>query len=103
MYTNFVKLIACSQEAGYRPQPVVLLEAKIRQLERIVGQKTGDIEILNEAIRIGRKKTDLAATLGLLEARVPLAKPRLQILIERCLRTHPIAPFFVSSKLATAN
>jgi transposase len=32
------------------------LEAKVRQLERIIGQKTVDIEILKEAIRIGREK-----------------------------------------------
>ena len=32
------------------------LEAKVRQLERIIGQKAVDIEILKEAIRIGREK-----------------------------------------------
>lgn len=32
------------------------LEARVRQLERILGQKTVDIEILKEAIRIGREK-----------------------------------------------
>jgi transposase len=32
------------------------LEAKIRRLERILGQKTVDIEILKEAIKIGREK-----------------------------------------------
>jgi transposase len=32
------------------------LEQKIRRLERILGQKTVDIEILKEAIRIGREK-----------------------------------------------
>ena len=31
-------------------------EAKIRQLERILGQKTVDLEILKEAVRIGREK-----------------------------------------------
>jgi transposase len=32
------------------------LEQKIQRLERILGQKTVDIEILKEAIRIGREK-----------------------------------------------
>lgn len=32
------------------------LEVKVRQLERILGQKTMDIEILKEAIRIGHEK-----------------------------------------------
>jgi len=32
------------------------LEAKIRRLERILGQKTVDIEILKEAVRLGREK-----------------------------------------------
>ena len=32
------------------------LEAKVRRLERILGQKTVDIEILKEAVRIGREK-----------------------------------------------
>ena len=31
-------------------------EAKIRQLERILGKKTVDIEILKEAINIAREK-----------------------------------------------
>ena len=31
-------------------------EAKIRQLERIIGQKSVDIEILKEAVKIGREK-----------------------------------------------
>ncbi len=32
------------------------LEGQIKRLERILGQKTVDIEILKEAIRIGREK-----------------------------------------------
>jgi transposase len=32
------------------------LELRIRQLERVLGQKTLDIEILKEAVRIGREK-----------------------------------------------
>ncbi len=32
------------------------LEGQIKRLERIRGQKTVDIEILKEAIRIGREK-----------------------------------------------
>ena len=45
------------------------LEAKVRQLERIIGQKTVDIEILKEAIRIGREKK--------LISRQPWSRPRL--------------------------
>lgn len=40
-------------------------QERIRRLERILGQKTEEVEILKEAVRIGReKKTDLAKTLG---------------------------------------
>ena len=32
------------------------LQQRIRQLERILGQKTVELEILKEAVRIGREK-----------------------------------------------
>ena len=32
------------------------LQERIRRLERLLGQKTEDVEILKEAIRIARKK-----------------------------------------------
>ena len=32
------------------------LELRVRQLERILGQKTVELEILKEAVRIGREK-----------------------------------------------
>jgi transposase len=42
------------------------LEQYIRKLERILGQKTENIDILEGAIRIGReKKSNLPATLTL--------------------------------------
>ncbi len=50
-------LTAVGSEERVVPESQVReLEAKIRQLERIIGQKTVDIEILKEAIRIGREK-----------------------------------------------
>ena len=45
-----------SEERVVPESQVRELEAKVRQLERIIGQKTVDIEILKEAIRIGREK-----------------------------------------------
>ena len=45
-----------SEEAVVPASQVKALEAKIRQLERIIGQKAVDIEILKEAVRIGREK-----------------------------------------------
>ena len=32
------------------------LKKRIKQLERVLGQKTMDIEILREAVKIGREK-----------------------------------------------
>ena len=50
-------LTAVGSEEKVVPESQVReLEAKIRKLERILGQKTVDIEILKEAIRIGREK-----------------------------------------------
>lgn len=45
-----------SEEAVVPASQVKTLEAKVRQLERIIGQKAVDIEILKEAVRIGREK-----------------------------------------------
>ena len=50
-------LTAVGSEEKVVPESQVReLEAKIRRLERILGQKTVDIEILKEAIRVGREK-----------------------------------------------
>jgi transposase len=50
-------LTAVGSEERVVPESQVReLEAKIRRLERILGQKTVDIEILKEAVRIGREK-----------------------------------------------
>jgi len=50
-------LTAVGSEEKVIPETQVReLEAKIRRLERILGQKTVDIETLKEAIRIGREK-----------------------------------------------
>lgn len=50
-------LTAVGSEEKVVPESQVReLEAKIRRLERILGQKTVDIEILKEAIKIGREK-----------------------------------------------
>lgn len=50
-------LTAVGSEEKVVPESQVReLEAKVRRLERILGQKTVDIEILKEAIRIGREK-----------------------------------------------
>jgi hypothetical protein len=50
-------LTAVGSEEKVVPESQVReLEAKIRRLERILGQKTVDIEILKEAVRIGREK-----------------------------------------------
>ena len=47
--------VGCEEEVVPVSQ-VKALEAKVRQLERIIGQKTVDIEILKEAVKIGREK-----------------------------------------------
>ena len=50
-------LTAVGSEEKVIPETQVReLEAKIRRLERSLGQKTVDIETLKEAIRIGREK-----------------------------------------------
>ncbi len=50
-------LTAVGSEEKVVPESQVReLEAKIRRLERILGQKTVDIEILKEAIKLGREK-----------------------------------------------
>ena len=50
-------LTAVGSEERVVPQSQVKeLEVKIRQLERILGQKIVDIEILKEAVKIGREK-----------------------------------------------
>ena len=45
-----------SEEAVVPVSQLKAAEARIRQLERIIGQKTVDIEILKEAVKLGRKK-----------------------------------------------
>jgi transposase len=45
-----------SEERVVPESQVKELELRIRQLERVLGQKTLDIEILKEAVRIGREK-----------------------------------------------
>jgi len=50
-------LTAVGSEERVVPESQVReLEAKVRRIERILGQKTVDIEILKEAIKIGREK-----------------------------------------------
>ncbi len=50
-------LTAVGSEERVVPESQVReLELKIRRLERILGQNTVDIEILKEAIKIGREK-----------------------------------------------
>ena len=48
-----------SEEAVVPVSQLKAAEARIRQLERIIGQKTVDIEILKEAVKLGRKKKKL--------------------------------------------
>ena len=45
-----------SEEAVVPVSQLKAAEARIRQLERIIGQKTVDIEILKEAVKLGREK-----------------------------------------------
>ena len=45
-----------SEERVVPESQIKELELRIRQLERVLGQKTLDIEILKEAVRIGREK-----------------------------------------------
>jgi len=45
-----------SEEAVVPVSQLKAAETRIRQLERIIGQKTVDIEILKEAVKLGRKK-----------------------------------------------
>ena len=43
---------------------VEVAQARIKELERALGQKTMDVEILEEAVRIGREKTNFARALA---------------------------------------
>jgi|GEM_PF-1514473 len=45
-----------SEEAVLPVSQLKPAEARIRQLERIIGQKTVDIEILKEAVKLRREK-----------------------------------------------
>ena len=45
-----------SEEAVVPVSQLKAAEARIRQLERIIGQKTVDIEILKEAVKLRREK-----------------------------------------------
>jgi transposase len=45
-----------SEEAVVPMSEVNELKKRIKQLERVLGQKTLDIEILREAVKIGREK-----------------------------------------------
>jgi transposase len=45
-----------NEEAVVPVSEVNELKKRIRQLERVLGQKTMDIEILREAVKIGREK-----------------------------------------------
>lgn len=45
-----------TEEAVVPMSEVNELKKRIKQLERVLGQKTMDIEILREAVRIGREK-----------------------------------------------
>jgi len=45
-----------SEEAVVPVSQLKAAEARIRQLERIIGQKTVDFEILKEAVKLGREK-----------------------------------------------
>jgi transposase len=57
-----------SEESAVPISRVKELELRIKRLERILGQKTEEVEILKEAIRIGREKK--------LISRKPLLKNR---------------------------
>jgi len=39
------------------------LERRVRELERLLGRETMEVEILKEALGVARKKTELAATI----------------------------------------
>jgi len=45
-----------NEEAVAPISEVLALKKRIKELERVLGQKTMDIEILREAVRIGREK-----------------------------------------------
>jgi len=58
-------LIGIGSEGEVLPKSKVKdLENRVRELERVLGKKTLENEILREAVKIARKKTDLATTLA---------------------------------------
>lgn len=60
-------LVACGSEEQVVPLSEVKdLKAEIRELQRLLGKKTMEVEILKDAIRIAREKK--------LISRVPLLK-----------------------------
>jgi transposase len=55
MEEGALKGISCGEEVVAKSQ-VKELEKRIRNLERLLGRKTEEVEILKEAVRIGREK-----------------------------------------------
>lgn len=55
MEEGALKGIACGEEAVAKSQ-IKELEKRIRYLERLLGRKTEEVEILKEAVKIGREK-----------------------------------------------
>jgi transposase len=55
MEEGALKGIACGEEVIAKSQ-IKELEKRIRYLERLLGRKTEEVEILKEAVKIGREK-----------------------------------------------
>lgn len=55
MEEGALKGIACGEEVVAKSQ-IKDLEKRIRSLERLLGRKTEEVEILKEAVKIGREK-----------------------------------------------
>lgn len=55
-YQEGARMSVSSQEDVVPASEVKKLKDKIKQLERILGQKTVDVEILKEAVKLGREK-----------------------------------------------
>lgn len=55
MEEGALKGIACGEEVVAKSQ-IKELEKRIRYLERLLGRKTEEVEILKEAVKIGREK-----------------------------------------------
>ena len=55
MEEGALKGISCGEEVVAKSQ-IKELEKRIRYLERLLGRKTEEVEILKEAVRIGREK-----------------------------------------------